>query len=30
VEALLKKTYESPKPLVERAIAEFKKAGGGE
>jgi tripartite-type tricarboxylate transporter receptor subunit TctC len=28
VEALLKKTYASPKPLVERAIAEFRKAGG--
>ena len=30
VEALLRKTYESPKPLVEKAVAEFKKAGGGE
>ena len=30
VAALLARTYASPKPLVERAIAEFKKAGGGE
>lgn len=28
VEALIKRTYNAPKPLVERAIAEFKKAGG--
>lgn len=27
--ALLNKTYNAPKPLVERAIAEFKRAGGG-
>ncbi len=27
--ALLEKTYNAPKPLVERAIAEFKRAGGG-
>jgi tripartite-type tricarboxylate transporter receptor subunit TctC len=30
VAALFAKTYNAPKPLVERAIAEFKKAGGGE
>jgi tripartite-type tricarboxylate transporter receptor subunit TctC len=30
VAALIAKTYAAPKPLVERAIAEFKKAGGGE
>ena len=30
VSALITKTYAAPKPLVERAIAEFKKAGGGE
>ncbi|HTI88265.1 MAG TPA: tripartite tricarboxylate transporter substrate-binding protein [Alphaproteobacteria bacterium] len=30
VAALLARTYNAPKPLVERAIAEFKKAGGGE
>jgi tripartite-type tricarboxylate transporter receptor subunit TctC len=28
IRALLAKTYASPKPLLERAIAEFKKAGG--
>jgi tripartite-type tricarboxylate transporter receptor subunit TctC len=28
VEALIKKTYSAPKPLVDRAVAEFKKAGG--
>jgi tripartite-type tricarboxylate transporter receptor subunit TctC len=27
--ALLQKTYSTPKPLVERAIAEFKRAAGG-
>jgi tripartite-type tricarboxylate transporter receptor subunit TctC len=29
VEALIKKTYGAPKPLVDRAVAEFKKASGG-
>lgn len=30
IEALVRKTYASPKPLLERAIAELKKAGGVE
>ena len=30
VAALIDKTYSAPKPLVDRAMAEFKKAGGGE
>jgi tripartite-type tricarboxylate transporter receptor subunit TctC len=30
VAALIDKTYGAPKPLVDRAMAEFKKAGGGE
>ena len=29
IHALLDKTYNAPKPLVERAIHEFKRAGGG-
>jgi hypothetical protein len=30
IQALVRKTYATPKPLVERAMAELKKAGGGE
>lgn len=29
IAALIKKTYSTPKPLVERAISELKRAGGG-